>query len=120
MTDRWGVAVAALTQRRNLFKLSQRRCAILADVSPTTWSKMEKGEYVESLTQSAAAQALGWPADFFDRVMAGEDPASLPAVVPMAARSTEDRLAANEAQISAILEIVEELRADLREGRGVS
>lgn len=118
MTDRWGLAVEAVTRRRQLFKLSQRRCSILAGVSPTTWSKMESGEYVEPLTQSAAAQALGWPADFFDRVMSGDDPADLPSVVPVAARSTEERLAATEGQIAELLEIVEGIRADLASGRG--
>lgn len=118
MTDRWPLAVAAVTQRRKLFKLSQRRCSILAGVSPTTWSKMESGEFVEPLTQSAAAQALGWPSDFFDRVMAGADPASLPSVVPVAVRSTEERLAAAESQIADLLEIVEEIRDGLQSRRG--
>lgn len=69
---------------------------------------MEKGATISELTQGSVARTLGWPSDFFDRVLAGADPAELPAVTPTAARSTEQRLADLEERVLQLTELVED------------
>lgn len=81
---------------------------------------MEQGNHVEDLTRRSVARTLGWPDDFFDRVLAGNDPDDLPAVTPTAARSTEQRLADLEEQVLRLTERVEDalgLPASDRAGR---
>lgn len=115
VAESWGRVASAVTQRRTLLGLSKRRCATLAGLSNTTWSNVENGERVEPLTRQSVARTLGWPDDALDRINGGEDPATLPAVTPTAALSTEERLAATEAAIAELLDLV----ADIREHLGI-
>jgi hypothetical protein len=66
-------------------------------------------------TRFGVATALGWPVDWYDRILAGEDPDTWPDVEhPPAHGSTEADIAAIRAQLAALEALVIQLRQDLR------
>lgn len=68
-------AGSAVRARREKMDLTIRAAAFRAGMSDTTWMSIEAGNSVSSRSVRRAAEALGWPADAYRRIMAGEDPA---------------------------------------------
>ena len=80
-----GAIIAALRARRGELGLTQGQAAQAANVSLSTWSRIENetGWMMPIHSNRAAiARALQWPPDALDRIAAGEDPAALPTVDP--------------------------------------
>lgn len=67
-------------QRRLSLQKSQRACAMSADVSPTTWASLERGEPVSEMTLVAAAIPLRWPDDWHAQLADGTPAGELPTV----------------------------------------
>lgn len=64
-----------MKRRRVDLGLSQRKAAIYADVSPTTWGSLETHHNpIDDLTRPKFCRALSWTADSIDRVLSGLDP----------------------------------------------
>lgn len=96
---------AIARNRRNVLRLSQRAVAIAADISPTTLNLFEMGRNsAHPATEVAIATALRWPADAFDRIRTGVDPADLPTIEP------EEMVQVPAAQLQAVLEEIRALR----------
>lgn len=77
--------------RRVHLRLSQRAAAIAAGVSPTTWQSLEKHhQAISEMTWVGMAKPLRWPVDWYDRLLAGEDPAGFPDVDHGAGTSGDD------------------------------
>jgi len=67
--------VAHLIQhRRSELGLSQAEAARRANVSPTTWIKMEAAGELSASKRRSAMVALGWSVDAYERLLAGEEP----------------------------------------------
>lgn len=72
----------AVEARRKRRKLSPGGFASAAGLTPTGLAPVRKGtrkDYSEKTTVGVA-RALRWPLDWYDRLLAGEDPASFPDV----------------------------------------
>lgn len=64
-------------QRRRELGLSQADAARRANVSPTTWIKLEAAGELSASKRRSAMVALGWGVDAYERLLAGEDPGSV-------------------------------------------
>lgn len=80
MTGKSTTDVARLFRaRRKELGLTQAQAAERAGVAVPTWIRMESGNRCTTATRAAMATSLGWAADAYNRLLAGEDPDSLDA-----------------------------------------
>lgn len=104
---------AIVKRRRADLRLSQRRAAIRADLSPTTWANLESGLAVNDISATAIARALQWPADAIRQLRDGVDVDAIPAVDEPSQRSVEDRLDEFEQRFSRIEHLLDQLEERL-------
>lgn len=102
-----------MKQRRAEIGLSQRRAAIRADISPTTWANLENGEAISDVSAAAISRALSWPADAITQLREGADPTTLPTVPEPSERSIDQRLSDFERRFDRIEELLARLEARL-------
>lgn len=74
VTTHQDAAGQRIRRRRLALDLTIRQAASRAQVSDTTWGALEAGRPVSDRTVRRATQALEWPPDAIDRLLAGEDP----------------------------------------------
>jgi DNA-binding XRE family transcriptional regulator len=86
----WHRAATAVAQRRAELKLSQRKAAELADISPTTWGVLEThATAVNQTTAAAMSRALGWSASsIVDIAQGGRPTVEAPPTDTFAARAS--------------------------------
>lgn len=72
--DEWAKIGVAVKKRRQALDLTLRQAATGADLSDTTWVKLEAGQVMSSRTLRRAAAPLRWPTDWHRYVIAGEQP----------------------------------------------
>lgn len=74
----------AIEQRRRDLNLTVGELAAAAGITAQALAGYRRGERRDSVaaerTKRGLASALGWPADWYERLDAGEDPASFPVV----------------------------------------
>lgn len=109
MRTNWAKVGAAVKQRRSELKISQRRLAHLADISPTTVANLEKGQAVNTITAVSIAGALSWPPDAIDLLADGTTADELPDVKRHGHRSVEDRLSSLEERFDRVEAAIERL-----------
>lgn len=105
--DQWERVASAVRTRRESIPLTHRQAvdAVKAG-SISTWSAIERAErpgYTRA-TLTTICNALGWREDSIDRIMAGGEP------IVVEASDLSRRVAALEAQLEEVLEVLEELR----------
>lgn len=73
----------AIEQRRKVLNLSVGELASAAGITAQALAGYRRGERRDSVaaerTKRGLASALGWPADWYERLDGGEDPADFPA-----------------------------------------
>lgn len=106
-------AGAIIRERREALRLIQDG---ISDVSGTLIYQLEEGKAPEKSRGPARAtffHALGWPGDAYNRLLAGEDPATFKpassAVVELDRPNTTDALRALDAAIAALSRVREHL-----------
>lgn len=108
MGNDWEHAAGAVRRARSQRRWSIRDACAAAGLSPTTWINVEKGLRVSPLTQAAVAQALGWPEDAFDVLLAGEE---LPTPPPDAESWDDLKSSLSEEGRAAVRAVIEQLRS---------
>lgn len=75
MPTTWENVAVAVTERRKALGLTQGEASSRADISPTTWQKLEsRAEPLSDRSLDRLAMALGWMPDFAERIGKGESP----------------------------------------------
>lgn len=73
------VATAVKQRRRSMGYKTQQGAAAAADVSPTTWGKLEAGKSdFKPWSLTGIATFLGWTEESFDQIAEGGEPTLLP------------------------------------------
>lgn len=104
------LAEAIRRRRLSLGGMTQTEAAKRAGVSDTTWNQVERGHAVSERSLAKIEQALEWKPGSLDQIMRGDEP--LPSDGQEAPK--DELLTA----VRDLTELVRDLRADLRRGRG--
>lgn len=105
--------VGAIMRRRRE-AVGRAQDAILG-VSAATVRKIEQGTETSPRrrTTSLYATTLGWPADAYERLMAGEDPDGFPTRPTPEAQSTQDQLFLLQDSVEELSQLVRAVLRDL-------
>jgi transcriptional regulator with XRE-family HTH domain len=100
----------AIEDRRRARQLSPSDFARQAGLTVQGIAPVRNGvrKGYQDKVRAGVARALAWPLDWYDRLLAGEDPATFPDTVhPNGPRSDGDRLTAVEAEVAEIRQILD-------------